>query len=305
MRRDARVSRAVLAAAFAFLLLPTEPARAQAGYVHGSDHCFHFATPPGWVADAQVAKKHGVPFAFYPSGGSWADSQTVMYARVAKPRSKTKSVEAQVEQTLADFRDNGSPGIKATKVGNVKGAAGATGELYQFTGDQWNNTELVAYFAGRETVNFFVMTSRAPADFEARRKGLTQLAESYREASDCKPCCEAEKAALPATLDEAGRLGDAQEEAPATRHYHHKVLVPHLGQKMGNVLRNCFETVAKPDSSPLHFVVAIGSDGKALRLYRDKDTNVFACLRQYLEHEQYPAPPEAPYFLHMKLKFTE
>jgi hypothetical protein len=279
---------------------------ARAAYVHGDDHCFHFEIPAGWIGNNKVGMDQGVPFVFYPLGSTWADATTVMYARVAARGKGETSANGQVERTLADFRSSGSPGITARKVGEIKAKSGAKGELYSFTGDQWGNMELVAYFVGPHTINFFVLTSKATADFEARKDGLRQLASTYRQSDDCKPCCDTDSnVSLPATLAEAAKLGDAQEKAPATKDYHFKTLMPHLGPRLGNTLGQCFKTIDKPDASPLSFVAAIGAAGRTLKVYSEKETNVFKCITPFLEQEQFPLPPEAPYFLHIELKFTD
>lgn len=175
------------------------PCAAQDGYIFGADHCFYFTTPNGWVANNQLGANDGLPFVFYPLGGSWAHSPTVIYARIADRDGAVRTIEDKVKDTLRDFRSNGSPHIKAQRIGPITSKSGAKGELYKYSGDQWGNDELVAYFLGPHTINLFVMTSRNAKDFEAQRPALVALAGSYRPAKDCKPCHakDAQPAALP------------------------------------------------------------------------------------------------------------
>ncbi|MGQ0587812.1 MAG: hypothetical protein ACT4PK_11535, partial [Gammaproteobacteria bacterium] len=187
-------------------------------------------------------------------------------------------------------------------VGTVTTAAGRVGELYKFTGDSFGNTELVAYFVGKHTINYFVMTAKTPDAFKDAESALKELARSYREADDCKPCCDKP---LPETLEAAAKIGDAQENGENTRPYFRNQLMPVFGQGTATALPQCFKKLDKPDASPLHFVVAIDARGRVQKVYRDKATNVFECLNESLQKAQFPPPPEAPYFLNMKLKFTE
>lgn len=114
-----------------------------------------------------------------------------------------------------------------------------------------------------------------------------------------------QSAAVVETFSEAARLGDEQEQAAGTRTYFQGTLLPYFGRKYAPVLKSCFESVSKPDSSRLSFVVAIGRDGRMLRLYRDGETNIFQCMRATLEQDTFPAPPVAPYYLHIDMSFRE
>lgn len=300
------------------LLILTTPllASAEDGYVYGDNHCFYFNTPTGWTADNLSGKSQGLPFVFYPNDSSWSNATTVIYARVADKSRDLTGPKDQVAQTLEQFHtEYDSPNSKAEKVSTIKSRSGVVGEIYKFTGDKWGNTELVAYFNGKHTINFFVMTSRDAKDLESNRKALEELAQSYHEATDCKPCDEPSNISscrddvirinkLPSTLSEAKRLGDQQEEAEATRDYHRTALMPYFGNKYAGIFKRCFDTISKPDDRSFTFVVAINSDGSVLRVYRDLETNIFQCMHDSLIKDHFPKPPVAPYFLSIEMQFT-
>lgn len=300
------------------ILLLTIPllAFAEDGYIFGENHCFYFSAPTGWVADGSSGKNQGLVFVFYPSNSSWSKATTVIYPKVVDMSKNLKEPKDQVAQTLELFHTKyKSPNSKAEKAGTIQSLSGAFGEFYKFTGDQWGNTELVVYFKGRETINYFVMTSRDAADLEKNRTSLEEIAKSYREANDCKPCDQPKNIPegiddnavlnkLPDSLSEAKKLGDKQEKAAATRDYHNKHLMPYFGNKYAGILKRCFDTISKPDDRAFTFVVAINSDGIVLRIYRDLETNIFQCMTDSLIKDQFPKPPVAPYFLNIEMKFT-
>jgi len=294
-------------------------AYAEDGYVHGDNHCYYFNSPSGWTLDNKSGKNQGMPMVFYPKNSTWAQATTVIYTNNVDFKSGTKTpqekIKGQVSRVLEDFRTSGSPGIKASFVKAIKSKNGAEGELWKFSGDKWGNTELVAYFIGRNTVNFFVMTSRDKKDLENTEKALDELAQSYREANDCKPCDEPGNTfscrddaeiikKLPATLSEAKALGDQQEKADATRDYHRTALMPYFGNKYSGIFKDCFDTISKPDDRAFTFVAAINSDGSVLRVYRDLETNIFQCMNESLTEDRFPKPPVAPFFLSVEMKFT-
>jgi hypothetical protein len=114
------------------------------------------------------------------------------------------------------------------------------------------------------------MTSRDSKDFEINRKALEELAQTYREANDCKPCDEQSNTAsckdvteiinkLPATLTEAKALGDQQEKADATRDYHRTALMPYFGNKYSGIFKRCFNTTSKPDDNALLATAILGT----------------------------------------------
>lgn len=96
---------------------------------------------------------------------------------------------------------------------------------------------------------------------------------------------------------------DRQEKAELTSGYFNNTLLPDYAQRYGPVLKSCFATVVKPDSSPFSFVAALDADGRVTRLYRNGDTNISRCLLSTLEKDSFPAPPETPYYLHVDMRF--
>jgi hypothetical protein len=110
---------------------------------------------------------------------------------------------------------------------------------------------------------------------------------------------------FPGTFQQARTLAEAQEQAAATKGYFAGVLLPYYAEKYGPVLQSCFANVRNPSSQSFAFVVAIGADGRMVRLYNDHQTNVFLCLRSALQRELFPMPPVVPYYLHIEMQFTD
>jgi len=290
------------------------PAVANEAYVYGDNHCFYFDVPLGWVGDNKAGESQGLAFVFYPVNKSWSNATTVIYARVADKSEDLKEPKDQVARTLQQFRtEYESPNIEARKVSDISSGSGAKGEIYKFTGDKWGNTEYAAYFTGKDTINFFVMTSRDARDLENNLLALNELAKSYREADNCKPCDEVPTPSkeviealekLPSTLEEAKKIGDEHEHGEETRNYHLSTLMPYFGNKYAGIIKNCFDTITIPDTSPFTFVVAIDAHGKVLRIYQDIETNIFRCMHASLINDNFPKPPVAPYFMSIDMEFT-
>src|SRR5467141_2065194 len=100
-------------------------------------------------------------------------------------------------------------------------------------------------------------------------------------------------------------LGDAQEKERATQAYIHLDLMPYYQRKYSPVFQSCLTSTDHPDTSPFSFVAAIGKDGRILRLYIDHETNIYACVRQTLQQDEFPHPPVSPYYLHVSMNFSK
>jgi hypothetical protein len=110
---------------------------------------------------------------------------------------------------------------------------------------------------------------------------------------------------LASSFKQAAALGDAQEKHPATWVYQRRDLTPYYQEKYGPVLQSCLKSTDHPDTSPFSFVVVIGKDGRVLRLYIDHETNIYACVRQTLQKEEFPHPPLSPYYCHVEMSFSK
>jgi hypothetical protein len=110
---------------------------------------------------------------------------------------------------------------------------------------------------------------------------------------------------LATSFKQAAALGDAQEKERATQAYIHADLKPYYEKKYGGVFQSCLASTDHPDTSPFSFVAAIGKDGRILRLYIDHETNIYACLRQTLQQDEFPHPPISPYYLHVSMNFSK
>jgi len=110
---------------------------------------------------------------------------------------------------------------------------------------------------------------------------------------------------LATSFKQAAALGDAQEKERATQAYIHLDLMPYYQKKYSPVFLSCLKMTDHPDTSSFSFVVAIGKDGHVLRLYTDHETNIYTCVRQTLQKDEFPQPPLSPYYMHVSMSFSK
>jgi hypothetical protein len=115
----------------------------------------------------------------------------------------------------------------------------------------------------------------------------------------------ADDASASSSFKQAAALGDAQDKDPAAQEYAQRNLNPYYQRKYGPIFNSCLASTDHPDKSPFSFIAAIGKDGRVVQLYVDHQTNIFDCVRQTLEKDEFPHPPVAPYYMHMSMSFGE
>jgi hypothetical protein len=108
---------------------------------------------------------------------------------------------------------------------------------------------------------------------------------------------------LATSFKQAAALADAQEKERAARAYKHEVGA-YYQRKYSPVFQSCLKATDHPKPTPFSFVAAIGKDGHVLRLYVDHETNIYACVRETLQKDEFPHPPLSPYYMHVSMSFS-
>ena len=110
---------------------------------------------------------------------------------------------------------------------------------------------------------------------------------------------------LPSSFKEALALADKQDKDRdrATRIYDAVDLKDYYEKKYMPLFQSCFKSTG--ETSSFSFILAIGSDGRVLRLYNDHESKNFSCVRPTLQKDEFPHPPFAPYYMHVEMNFSQ
>src|SRR5246127_3975812 len=84
--------------------------------VRGKDYAFEIKAPRSWVLDNEAAKDQGLNLVFYPTGTNWETSKAVIYVRVRTNGTALRNIADQVNDTLRNLRDTGSPNVSVRRV---------------------------------------------------------------------------------------------------------------------------------------------------------------------------------------------
>lgn len=110
--------------------------------------------------------------------------------------------------------------------------------------------------------------------------------------------------ALASSYVEAQEFGRRDETDPATLAYHRDVLLPEFGRRYRQHFTDCTQQIPGADATPFSFVAAIGADGKVLRVWSDRSTDVYQCVRGRLLFDRFSPPPRTPFYLYIHMRFT-
>jgi hypothetical protein len=145
--------------------------------VYGKDHAFAITAPDGWVLDNRAEQNNGLHAVFYPVGSSWAKSAIVMYANSASKSQGQETVDELIAYDTGQFKTK-SPKLSVVELKPIETKNGKA-KVLKFSGDQFRNTEAVAYIDSPKAVVMLVLTSRDNAGFETTYPAFVALVKSY------------------------------------------------------------------------------------------------------------------------------
>jgi len=109
---------------------------------------------------------------------------------------------------------------------------------------------------------------------------------------------------LPTSFKEAASSADAQnDDAHAVRDYLSDSLSPYYNKKYGPLFVSCLKSSNYSDVKRFEFIAVIGADGKIMRLFSDRESDLFSCVRETLEKDEFPRPPIAPFYWRVQMRF--
>jgi hypothetical protein len=147
------------------------------GLIYGKDHLFGLTAPKGWVLDNSSGVSQGLHAVFYPKGGSWEHSPSVMYANTASKKVQgNETLEKLIAYDVSQYKRSHKP-IEVVESPDI------------LTGDEkkavvryfyFSNYEAVAYINEEKTVTLIVLSSNSKAEFERSLTPFRELVGSYK-----------------------------------------------------------------------------------------------------------------------------
>jgi hypothetical protein len=149
--------------------------------VRGKDFAFEIRAPRRWVLDNEAARDQGLNLVFYPTGTDWEASKAVIYIRVRSNDPTIRNIEDQVNDTLRNLRNTGSPYATAKFVQTLTTQDASKAQIYYFTGDKFGNFEATAYIQANGSIHFVTLSSRDPESFRQALPAFHSAVTSYED----------------------------------------------------------------------------------------------------------------------------
>ena len=149
--------------------------------VRGKDFAFEIKAPRRWVLDNEAARDQGLNLVFYPTGTDWEASKAVIYVRVRSNEQTIRNIEDQVNDTLRNLRNTGSPNATAKYVKTLTTQDASKAEIYYFEGDKFGNFEATAYIQAKGSIHFITLSTRDLESFRQALPAFHSVVTSYED----------------------------------------------------------------------------------------------------------------------------
>lgn len=147
--------------------------------VRGKDYAFEIKAPRSWVLDNEAAKDQGINLVFYPTGTNWDTSKAVIYVRVRTNGATIRNITDQVNDTLRNLREQGSPNVSVKHVKTLTTQDASKAEIYYFAGDKFGNFEATAYVQAKSSIHFITLSARDQDSFRQAMPAFDAVVTSY------------------------------------------------------------------------------------------------------------------------------
>jgi len=151
------------------------------GIIYGYKHAFILNAPKGWVLDNSSGVSDGLYAVFYPIGGSWQGSNTVMYANTASREVKVNATRDMLiaydmqqfknREPKINIRDSESLLTRDNKMAIVKAFYGV-------------HIEAVAYIEERSIIVLLTISANTEKQFNDAFPAFKELVSSYMVITD-------------------------------------------------------------------------------------------------------------------------
>jgi len=141
---------------------------------------FKPAAPVGWeLGGAPTNTNQSVHATLYPKGGSFEDSEAVMYIQSQPITAEIKTFEEVAKYVIKGFRAQGHNNFSGSKVRTITAQTGIKVPIWQFSGDNFGNREASGYMMGRDEILSVVLSARNKEAYDNATPAFYSLIKSY------------------------------------------------------------------------------------------------------------------------------
>jgi hypothetical protein len=162
-----------------FKLLVFGQENLKTGIIYGDNFAYSLTAPNGWVLDNESGVDQGLYAVFYKKGGSWKNSEVIMYTNTSSLlEASHKTIDQLIKYDLDDFRKNYKD-ILISDGKDIVISDKLKAKVKYLSGKSYGNFEAVAYIYAGKTGVLITMSSRTKKGFDSSLLAFESLVKSY------------------------------------------------------------------------------------------------------------------------------
>jgi len=149
--------------------------------VEPNRYSYTFGVPTGWEFSFEQAKQFGLRLVFFPQGGNFHKSNTVIYVNEVCHAKCTGTLPGTIQQTI-DSAKRHSPNLKAEVAKPITISTGGEASIRIFSGSQdaRQAREALAFIEHKETVVLVVLTTKDISTWEGDYKAFEAIVKGHK-----------------------------------------------------------------------------------------------------------------------------
>jgi hypothetical protein len=154
-----------------------------------NQYSYTFGVPAGWTFSLEQGRAMGTALVFFPKGGSFDQSASVIYISSANSACKTSckgAVPTAMERDI-EASKRGNPNLRFESAPAIAITVGGAASVIIMSGaeDKRQAREAVAYIEHEQTIILVVLTTKDPSTWVADYEVFRQIVAGHRF-FDCK-----------------------------------------------------------------------------------------------------------------------
>jgi len=144
-------------------------------------YSFTLGLPKNWDFSFDQARKHGATLVFFPEGGGFDQSTTIVYVTDLCRANCAGTLTKVIDATLTNAKHN-SPKLNVAILDPLKTAEGGEAQVRVLTGesDPRQAKEAPAFIEHNETVILVVLTTKDATNWDTDYKALREIISGHK-----------------------------------------------------------------------------------------------------------------------------
>lgn len=292
--------------ALLFLITQSVLAGAPPLILEPNKYSYTFGVPDGWEFNFEQARQFGAKLVFFPKGGSFHNSKSIIYVDEICKLNCSESLKSAMERIVIKAKIH-NPNLKIIDANPVPIKSGGKAKVKVMTGlrDPRQVKEALAFIEQKEVFLLIVLTSKDTTTWEKDYEEFKTVVSGHKyfncESSDLAVNCIKSDAKPSVKLKELESRNKSDVEKAGGKEYEMEAVHAFWGSP--HFMKKCL-----PSDSSLHspftiFFEVLPSGGIG-EIEFTTNTEVTECIASSVKKRHF-SKPKKPFVVGIKLRFTK